>query len=191
MQTPELINSRVASIEERLMSELEKKTSEAKARVDSLEEKVGSIGQLKQDLAAWQHKVFMLEDEVGNLKKSQASAVKTLYGSHSNLLQRLKDGTTDTLKKVEDLLRGQMHEQFVQYQQAIDIKLASQIEILRVQLDQLRQDRFEITHPDTLPPDYGALKLSYENTCENPLPSNSSDFTIRRNQQLALQLKEH
>lgn len=97
------------------MLELERKTSEAKARMDAIEEKVGSVGQLKQDVGAWQLKVAMLEEEVSNLKKSQASAVKTLYGSHSNLLQRLKDGTTDTLKKVEDLLRGQLHEQFVQY----------------------------------------------------------------------------
>jgi hypothetical protein len=81
-----------------------------------------------------------------------------------------------------------MNQQFLQYQQVIDAKLASHVEILRVQLDQLRQERFEITHPETLPPDYGALKLSYENTCEDPLnpPSSSSDFTNKRNQQLAL-----
>jgi len=34
----------------------------------------------------WVTRVQTLEEEVSNLRRSQASAVKTLYGFHSNVL---------------------------------------------------------------------------------------------------------
>jgi hypothetical protein len=68
------------------------------------------------------------------------------------------------LIKVEEVLRAQVTQQLQQQQLATDHKLHNHIEAVRAIIDQLKQDRFEITEA----PDYG-VKLSYENTCEDPL----------------------
>ena len=75
----ERIKALISPIEDRLRSLIEEKESEIAQKLESVDAKVVS----GQDL---QTRVQNLEEEVNNLRRSQASAVKTLYGFHSNVL---------------------------------------------------------------------------------------------------------